>query len=215
MSNGLLMSRSERSQLNKKILPDSAIPEYKRKGDFLIDCVDWPTKRPVASTRETLFHKGFYRRPQNAIKQDDERITKEQQKLEFQDNLNKKRIETYIEYKKDHSELNILTDSGPSQSSTGIKIVKPINSISPMKIPGHHFYDPSGISETRKDLIKNEGLFNTIKESVVLGLPTRNATVRMKIYSNGVQDNFEHTQLKHGGPPLTIGINKNASQIQF
>ena len=216
-------SRVTRDSRRKQASLPSAVPEYKRHGDYLVhpDAESSQTRESHAAqgVNVTRFHRGFFRAREAGTSITEAHKARDVHRDAVEDERAQRRLEQW----RHDRPYNILTGGGGETDSKegreGVKLVP--NAVNLTKEPTHRmrkgkfrFYDDTMTStQTRDKVLEREGFSETHKESVVIGVPP--AKPRLRLLSVGVRDNFAHTQLRTAGGPFDAVLNRNASQIVF
>ena len=206
---------------------DAKVAEY-QKSDYLKGCDGTKWERGYGEVTgvptDCKYPRGFYRRPQSMINQDEERLRAQALQEDREQKIIENRQRAYEE-KKQIDSYNIITGTGSRQYDDEHGGIRRVTQDLTARVKldrfrirnsQNRFYEVKQPDEAKLNAAIYEGMVRG-KESVLIGVPPGNNQRRLK--SNGVYDNFEHTRLDKPAPVienLTLKPpRKNASQIVF
>mmetsp|Transcript_28756 Transcript_28756/g.66800 ORF Transcript_28756/g.66800 Transcript_28756/m.66800 type:complete len:250 (+) Transcript_28756:52-801(+) len=184
---------------------------------------------PSSNLNETRFHKGFQRRHVADIQPDAARLEKEIACEAKRDERARQQVEVAKAFKEKVT-FNILTGEGVGREcefvQTGKKILNPGGDMQAafgqhgreaslrMKQSKHRYFEhpapPS--NEVRSNLLFNEGLTHTQRESATIGYG-KNGNARTRTQSLGAPDNFGHLKGRAPDRQYDQPFHGNSSQI--
>jgi len=222
------VNRVSRQRAPRAVTVAAAVAEY-QKGDYLKnpDTSYLKDYGPVSGVpKEIKFHRGFYRRPQAAINQDEERLRTQAASQERREQIVSDRLQAFEQQRQVHT-FNIISATGVGRENedavTGVRKVNQ-ESLEREKLAKYRiknsisrFHDTSPetpAERLKKQQVLAEGM-NNGKESVVIGVPPGN--LQRRVMSNGAYDLYAHTQIRRVAPPhpLAPPRARHASQIVF
>ncbi|CAD7972742.1 unnamed protein product [Amoebophrya sp. A120] len=230
--------RHKRSQSSKMILSHlpAATPEYTKYNYLKPSGIATGSQEtfnyhPTSDLRDTRFHRGFQRRHQTDIRQDAPRLNREYTVQQDRDARDEKRVEGWNNYTQDYT-FNLLNGEGRGREaefkSIGKRVINPVHDHAGcyeehdrdqrnrgrQSMNRFYEYPPMRPSANRENQIVSQGFINSKPETVIIGYST-DAAPRLKMRSQGAQDNFAHLQDSSGVRNFAPRGDRNKSQIIF